>query len=134
MHDIYLKMKITLEGENSPSIGIANHNIGIAYLELEQYDKAEVHLNKTLVNFKLHYDEDSVSFAQALNSIANINSDMKRYSWALEQYGSVLRTFKMHNHKQGVAMVLNNIANVHLHTGAVSEAKADYEQVLQMEQ
>jgi hypothetical protein len=57
---------------------------------------------------------------------------MKRYSLALEQYQTVLRTFKKHNHKEGVAQVLNNIAVVHYFTGALSEAKAEYEQVLQM--
>jgi len=133
MHGIYLKIKICLEGENSPNIGIANHNIGIAYLDLEQYDKAEVHLNKALQSHRQHFGEDSVPYAQTLNSIANINLRMKRYSLALEQYQTVLRTYKKHNHKQGVAIVLNNIAVVHKKTGALSEAKAEYEQVLQMQ-
>jgi len=48
MYDIYLKMAIYLQGENSPSIGMANHSIGIAYVNLEQYEKAEVYLNKAL--------------------------------------------------------------------------------------
>ena len=57
---------------------------------------------------------------------------MKTYSLALQQYQTVLRTYKKHNHKQGVAQVLNGIAIVHMSTGALSEAKAEYEQVLQM--
>jgi tetratricopeptide (TPR) repeat protein len=113
MHGIYLKIKICLEGESSPNIGRANHNIGEAYRQLELYDKAEVHLNKALQSRKEHFGEDSVDYADTLNSIANINRNMKRYSLALEQYQTVLRTYKKHNHKQGVATVLNNIAIVH---------------------
>jgi len=52
---------------------------------------------------------------------------------ALEQYERVLHAYKKHNHKQGAARVLNNIAIVHHFTGALSEAKAEYEQVLKME-
>jgi len=113
MFEIFLKMIITLEGENSSNIGIANHNIGNAYGQLEQYDKAEVYINKALQSHRQHFGDDSVLYAQTLHAIANINLGMKRYSLALEQYQTVLRTFKKHNHKQGVAQVLNNIATVH---------------------
>jgi len=113
MHGIYLKIKICLEGESSPNIGRANHNIGEAYRQLELYDKAEVHLNKALESRKEHFGEGSVLYANTLNSIATINDEMQRYSLALQQYQTVLPIYQKHNHKQEVAGVFNNIAIVH---------------------
>ncbi len=118
-------------GENSSKLADALNTVGNAYEKLKDFDKSLDHYEKALAIHKELGDQGEI--AKKLNNIANIyllqgqgtkDNELKKLKFksALDNYSRSLSILEVIDDVSTIAVVYNNIANVHWELSSFPEA------------
>ena len=87
------------------------NEIGMIYIEDENFDSAEIYLEKCLELSKKI--EDPILQAFTLTNLGNINHDKENYQQALQYYNQSLEISKENNYQSGIGFCLQNIGTTY---------------------
>jgi CHAT domain-containing protein/tetratricopeptide (TPR) repeat protein len=114
--------------------GIFLNNLGLLYLDLEQFDQAEPLLLRSLRIKDARPDRDRLGRAVTLNNLGLLYSKQNRFDRAESFY---LRSLKIYEERRGkdhadLARTLNNLAGVYRVQGLYARAEPLYRRSLQI--
>lgn len=124
-------------GSHSQDIGIALNDLGAAYRNLKQYNKAKNYLKQALeVRIKLYGGEDKPhpELASTLTNLGNVCTNQGKYDEAIEYYTKALemkRALHGPNH-HSIALTLNNIGSLYIQVEQYDKAVDHIKEALQI--
>lgn len=113
-----------LLAEKTEEDGIAialTHNIGLVYLENEEYEKAQEYISKSLVYFRSV--EQRRNEVISLNNLGKCYTKLKDYRRGLKYYLSSVTIAKEIGAGREEANALNNLARIHRKLGNITPAR-----------
>lgn len=124
-----LKSKIKLIDENSISRAKLHHELGKAYLNIQEYQNALINFNKSSNIFISKNDIENAAFS--LEFSGHANADMNNFDDALDSYNKALYFYRKTKNESNVAGCLCNIGILYAEkTNILSAALKYYNEAL----
>ncbi len=108
-------LKLAKKSDNKELMLKLYNNIGVVYIDLSDYEKAEKYLD-----LALHDNNDINMQGNIFNNLGLINHNVSRYDKALVNYKKALEVYKKSNDTIGIATAIGNM-------GRIYREKEDYD-------
>ncbi len=117
---VYLKLLDEVKPGQKSLLRKIHYNLGFLYYELQQFDKAEKHLEAGL---RITPEKNKDFYAEYLHErLAAVYEAMEKHEPALAHYTKAVEIFKKQDNKVFLALSLRNMAAIYLNTDKWNEA------------